>query len=220
MSTELRPNVDDLIIEDGEPVESIFAEKQLRLLTEPLYSSWSGPGEGRSFVALADVGLFFAVKQPPLAPDVMLSLDVQVGDLSQRENRSYFVWEFGKPPDVVVEFVSDRRGGEAGHKFRQYARVGVTYYVIFDPEDRLGGGELRSFVLNGGEYQPLAEQRFPRVGLGLTLWEGAYEGSQGHWLRWCDLQGKLIPTARERIDEERRRREHLEARLRELGLEP
>ena len=79
---ECIPDVESLVIEDGVPVETIFAEKQYRLLTEPLYTSWPGPGEGRPFVVLANVGLFFAMDQPPLAPDVMLSLDVQVKDRS------------------------------------------------------------------------------------------------------------------------------------------
>ena len=37
------PDVTDLVIEADEPVDSIFAEKQARLLTEPLYSTWAGP---------------------------------------------------------------------------------------------------------------------------------------------------------------------------------
>ena len=77
------PNIDHLITEDDTPVDNIFSEKQQRLLTEPLFSSWEGPGEGRSFLALANVGLFHDVHEPPLVPDVMLSLDVRSpGDLS------------------------------------------------------------------------------------------------------------------------------------------
>ena len=69
------------VLLQGEPVENIFAEKQYRLLTEPLYSSWPGPGEGKGpFLVLANVGLFYAAKEPPLVPDVMLSLGVQLGD--------------------------------------------------------------------------------------------------------------------------------------------
>ena len=38
--------------------------KQQRLLTEPLFSSWSGLGGGRSFVAAANVGVFPQPEQP------------------------------------------------------------------------------------------------------------------------------------------------------------
>src|SRR5579884_2440219 len=115
------PNLDDYVIEDGKPVESVFAEKQQRLLTATLYASWPGPGEGRPFQVLSNVGLFYASRErtTPLAPDVMLSLDVSPGDLSERANRSYFVWERGKPPDVVIEIVSDRRGDEGTLKLHR-----------------------------------------------------------------------------------------------------
>jgi hypothetical protein len=33
----------NLVTEDDEPVGSILSEKQMRLLTEPLYSSWTPP---------------------------------------------------------------------------------------------------------------------------------------------------------------------------------
>ena len=76
LAPEDYPNIDDLVIEDGKPVDNIFAEKQQRLLVDPLYNSWAGPSDGREFLALANVGLFRAPKQPCLSPDVMLSLGV------------------------------------------------------------------------------------------------------------------------------------------------
>ena len=220
---EYHPNLDHLVMEDGKPVDNIFAEKLLRLLSEALYSSWAGPGEGRPFAVFANVGLFSDPKKPPLSPDVMLSTDVEVGaDLSRRANRSYLIWEFGKPPDVVIEVISDRRGGEEGLKMRQYARLAIPYYVIFDPENRLGNGVLRSFFLDlhQGAYQPLPANWFPRVQLGVTLWEGAYEGHATRWLRWCNEQGQVIPTGRERAEQERLRADRLAAQLRELGVNP
>ena len=60
------PNLDDLVTEDDKAVDNIYTEKLYRLLTEPLYSSWAGPGEGRSFLALANVGWFHTYGQPPL----------------------------------------------------------------------------------------------------------------------------------------------------------
>ena len=91
---ELIPCVDDLVTEDDTPVDNIYSEKQQRLLTEPLYSSWK---PDRLFVALANVGLFYAVRKPPLVPDALLSLDVETAaDLKPKRNRSYFIWEFGK----------------------------------------------------------------------------------------------------------------------------
>ena len=65
---EFRPDVEDLVTEDDAPVDNIFSEKQQRLLTEALYSSWTG----RRFVALANVGLFYQTHRAPLVPDVLL----------------------------------------------------------------------------------------------------------------------------------------------------
>ena len=98
-------------------MDNIFSEKQQRLLVEPLYSSWSGVGSERQFVAMTNVGLFYAIGQPPYVPDMLLSLDVRLpADLWPKSHRSYFLWEYGKPPEVVVEVVSNREGGEDSDK--------------------------------------------------------------------------------------------------------
>lgn len=193
LSPEDITNVEDLVIEDGKPVDNMFVEKEYRLLTEPLYSSWISPrGE---FLALANVGLFFAYREPPLVPDVMLSLGVPANrDLSRKENRSYFTWVIGKSPDVVIEIVSDLRGGEETDKMTAYARIGVTYYVIFDPINLLNGGLLRVFGLTQGKYQSMQGTWLENVGLGLTIWEGEFERHHQRWLRWCDRDGIVIPT--------------------------
>jgi len=222
------PNYDLIQIEDGKPVESALIEKQMRLLTEALYASWPGPGEERTFKVFSNVGLFYAARKPGLCPHVMLSLDIPVDiDLSQKENRSYFIWEIGKPPEVVIEIVSDRRGGEASTKMREYSGVGVAYYVIFDPQEYLKGGVLRAYRLVGKTYQQTEPGWLPEAFLGLTLWQGKYEDNEAHWLRWCDQQGQVIPTGRERaekleqhIGQERQRADRLAAKLRELGVDP
>jgi len=206
---ECLPNLDDLVTEDDTPVDNIFSEKQQRLLTEPLYSSlrYSSLG-GMRFVALANVGLFFATHAPPLVPDALLSLDVQVPqDLFVKAHRSYFVWEYGKPPDVVIEVVSNKEGNEDGSKLVDYARIGVKYYVIFDPEQHLGRQLIRAYELHGSGYVEMARAWFAGLGLGLRLWDGPYEGTPATWLRWHTFDGDLVPTGAERADQERERAE-------------
>jgi Uma2 family endonuclease len=229
------PDYDALVTEDDAPLDSRYTEKQQRLLAEPLYSSWPGPGDGRPFVVMANVGYFFALGQPPLVPDCLLSLDVSpAADLRAKENRSYFTWVMGKPPEVVIEIVSDRRGDEGTLKRRTYARQGVLFYVLYDPDDLLGGGVVRAHVLQRGQYDPVAPGWLPEVGLGLTLWQGPFEGTHQTWLRWCDQHGQVLPTGAERAEAERRRAdeataraseataraERLAAQLRALGMEP
>lgn len=216
-----RPKVDHLITRDETPVDSTFFERLMRLLVEVLYCSWAGPGEGRSFLAFANVGLFPEPKQTPVVPDVMVSLDVDtIPDPNEPESNSYFVWVYGKPPDVAFEFVSDKRGGEATHKMRVYARVRVTYYVIFDPKNRLGQGVLRVFELRAGVYQPTDPRFLVGVGLGLVLWDGEYEGLRTQWLRWCDKDGRLLPTPLEAKQRAEQRADRLAEKLRSLGVDP
>jgi hypothetical protein len=248
ISDDLLPDISKLAIEDDTPVDNLISEKQQRLLTEPLYSNPSAIS-GRTFLLAANVGVFYAVRRPPLVPDVFLSLDVEVPqDWSQKNNRAYFVWEFGKPPDVVIEIVSNKEGNELGSKLQGYARMGVAYYIVFDPLQQLGTDWLRSFELRAGHYQPMSTTWLEAIGIGLTLWEGTFEGKHDRWVRWCTAGGGMVPTGAEnaaqqkqradqeqqranqeqqRADQEQQRAERAEARalqlaeqLRSMGIDP
>ena len=227
-------DIESLVTEDDTPVDNLPSEKQQRLLTEPLYSSWAGPGAGRTFLAAANVGVFAEARNPAIVPDVFLSLDVQVADnWWDKRHRSYFVWEFGKPPELVVEIVSNREGNEVGSKRLAYARMGVGYYVIYDPFHRVMREDVRVYRLRDGGYERQESLRFAELRLGLRLWEGAFEGVWwSGWLRWTDEHDVLIPTGREqrqradqegqradqerqRADQERHRAEHAEHLLSE-----
>ncbi|NJN57138.1 MAG: Uma2 family endonuclease [Leptolyngbyaceae cyanobacterium SL_5_9] len=230
--TEL--DISHLTIEDDTPVDNFQSEVQQRLLVEPLYSSKALPSP---FLAAANVGLFYKLKGDPIVPDVLLSLGVQrAEDLSQRRNRSYFVWEFGKVPEVCIEIVSNSEGDELAlsQKSQQkgkevckkdvYAHVGVPYYVVFDPlrqiqgKSEMNGALLRVWTLTAGRYSELTPAEgidaigqtlwLETIELGLTLWQGAFEESLSRlWLRWCDEQGQVIPTGAERAETERQRAE-------------
>ena len=99
---------------------------------EPLYSSKALPAP---FLAAANVGLFYKLKGDPIVPDILLSLGVQrADDLSQRQNRSYFVWEFGKVPEVCVEIVSNQEGDELtlSKKSRQKGKTTIKKEIYAD----------------------------------------------------------------------------------------
>lgn len=193
------PDISHLVTEDDEPVDNIFSEKQQRLLTEPLYTSWKGAdGKAPRFFALANVGLFFSLHEPPLVPDAMLSLDVTPLPFKMgKKAKSYFVWEYGKPPDIVIEVVSNREGGEEA-KLEKYARIGIPYAVIFDPDHYLGQWMLRAYELHGRTYVDFVDPSWlPALGLGLILWIGTYEDVDATWLRWCDRHGNILATGTE-----------------------
>lgn len=220
------PDVASIVTEDDTPVDNVYSEKQQRLLSEPLYSGWSGPPpeEGatpRTFVVMANVGVFTTPRLPPVVPDVLVSLDVQLpGEVHTKEHRTYFAWEYGKVPDVVIEVVSNREGGELTDRKRRYRQMLVPYYVVWDPERHLGSVDLQSFELRGHLYVRMDRPHFEGLGLGLTVWPGTYERLEDRWLRWCDAAGALIPTGAERAEHERERAERLAEKLRSLGVDP
>src|SRR5436305_10153483 len=93
---ELEAAVEQLVTEDDEPMDNLFSAKQQRLLVEPLYSSWTpppaedAPDTPRIFLADANVGLFISPLQPPLVPDMFLSLDVKPHEnWHDKQHRSY-----------------------------------------------------------------------------------------------------------------------------------
>jgi Uma2 family endonuclease len=201
------PDTRLLVTQDDIPVDNIYVEKLQRLLVEPLYTCWTAPNN-RSFLALANVGLFFAAAEPAIVPDMMLSLDVPTNvNRREQDNRSYFSWVIGKFPDVVVEIVSDRQGGEDTDKMRTYRRLHIPYYVIYDPEECLGRDLLRAYALDGMKYKAIDPSILPEVGLGLKFWSGRFEGDDTKWLRWYDASGKIIPTGKEAMEQEKQRAE-------------
>jgi Uma2 family endonuclease len=186
------------VTEDDKPVDNRFSERQQRLLPHLLFTSWP---EGKPFEALSDVGLFYALDEPAVAPDFMLSAGVTPRPVSSdKKDRSYLVWVYGKPPDLCIEVVSNKKGEELGEKMALYAHIRVTYYVVYDPFLMLGDRKLRAFCLSGGRYtEMLVTDPFylEELGLGMTLWEGTIEDVYDTWLRFTDSQGRLLLTGEE-----------------------
>ncbi len=207
--TEL--DISHIVTEDETPVDNLIQEKLQRLLVQCLYHAFRSE---QPFIAMADVGLFSALHGPPLVPDVMLSLGVEIAaDWSQKRHRSYFIWEFGKPPDVVIEIVSNRKGQERDRKLIA-SQIRVSYYVVFDPLECLSARVLSVYALREGQYHLLEDAWLSGVGLGLTLWSGSFEGKQyDRWLRWCDRNGQILPTGSEQSAQEAQRADTAEAKL-------
>ena len=214
---DLGDAIEHLVTEDDEPVDNLFSAKQQRLLVNSLYASWAPPPsrdkpkKRRKFLADVNVGIFFALHQSPLVPDFFLSLDVEPHpDWYAKEHRSYFVWEFGKVPEVVIEIVSNRKGG-----------AGLTDIYLYDrregrlvPEPRLNSpytevepslnadGSLVAFAsqrpdgLGGRDiylFDRRAGQRLPLPGLNTA----AHEYSPS-----LSADGRFLAFVSERVDGE------------------
>lgn len=142
----------------------------------------------------------------------------------------------GEVPLIVIEFLSDKEGGEysvkrsypPGKWFFYEQILQIPIYVIFDPD----GGLLEYYEQENGRYelkQPDEEGRHWIDGMGLFLgtWRGSKEGRTGYWLRWWDKDGNLLLWATEKIEQEQQRaeqerqeKERLIAYLRSQGIDP
>jgi hypothetical protein len=239
-------DIDHLVIEDDVPVDNFQSEKQQRLLVEPLYSSQILK---TPFLAAANVGLFYKLKTDPIVPDVLLSLGVQVSDdLTQKRNRSYFVSELGKVPEVCIEIVSNQEGNELilcekaqreGNKVCKkdiYSQIPINYYVVFDPLEQIqdkanmDGSLLRVWKFSKNRYVEMTPSLgisdvgesiwLEEVGLGLTLWSGKFEEQVTRlWLRWCQDDGQAIPTGAEATELQRQQTEFQRQRAERLAAQ-
>lgn len=201
------PDASQLITEDDTPVDNFASARQQRLLVSSLYSAL----EGQVFLAEANVGIYHIFSQPPIVPDVFVSFNVQVPqDWWDKQNRCYLVWNFGKPPEIVIEIVSNKVGNELTDKFATYEHMRVSYYMVYDPSQQLSEAPLRLFELRGMHYTEMAEPWLEQVSLGLTTWEGEFEGRQDTWLRWRNAEGDILLTGDEQATQERNRAEQAE----------
>ena len=105
-------------------------------------------------------------------------------------------------------------------KWDVYERIlRVPYYVVYDRYEN----NLRAFKISGMCYEPIVitENRFwlKEIDLGLGLWQGSYQGTEGLWLRWYD-QTSWISTSAERAEAEGQRADKLAAYLRSQGIDP
>lgn len=133
------------------------------------------------------------------------------------------IWQAAGP----LEIVSNSEGGEDAEKRRKYVWMRVPFYVIYDPQLQVMTEALTVYRLQGLQYERQGKAQFPELKLGLALWEGEFEGRVDTWLRWTDEQGMLIPTDKERAEQEHQRAEQehqrverLAALLRQAGIDP
>ncbi|NJL15695.1 MAG: Uma2 family endonuclease [Microscillaceae bacterium] len=113
-------------------------------------------------------------------------------------------------PELALEVVSNKIGGEDTEKKQRYAELGIKYYVIYDPYQYLSEKELRVYELKANEKYVLVQRKhnfMPLVNLGIKLWTGLYEGEGDTWARWCDKNGVFLKTGSEQAEIERAEKE-------------
>jgi Uma2 family endonuclease len=182
-----------------------FQPKLLRETCRPTTYSLSNLFMG------ADLNLYYDSREPRWykRPDWFLVLGVEPAQNQEELRLSYVMWYEAIAPFLVVELLSPGTEDEdLGRKIRDLDKpplkwevyeqiLRVPFYVVYDRYDN----NLRVFSLVGARYQELdlleARVWFQPLGLGLAVWQGAYQGIEGRWLRWYDITGQWIPTQAE-----------------------
>ena len=185
------------------PANSFFGDKQQRLLISSLYSQLD---LSIPLVAAAGVPLYYAIRRSPLVPDVIVSLDTTIREeASENNNQFYLTWEMEKPPDLALEIISHQNHQvltteeQLHQKLEDYGRSGVGYYVLFDPDKLVSEQILRIYESRSNHYILQDNTWIQQLNLGLSLWEGEFEQYNACWLRWCDRNDQLLPTAEEQL---------------------
>ena len=147
----------------------------------------------------------------PAVPDAFLSLGVE--RLKDGESRSsYAVWEEqGVVPAFALEVVSQTPGGEYEEKRDLYAKLGVLYYVIYNPKLWRRGEHqpFEVYKLEAGSYQ--LQQGDPywmaEVGLGIGRYETQFGNLPKEVLTWYDERGirHFSEAEQERLQKEQER---------------
>ncbi|WP_293142064.1 Uma2 family endonuclease [Okeania sp. SIO3I5] len=135
----------------------------------------------------------------PIIPDAFLSVGVPRFKNNNKSRLSYVLWEENYiVPLFVLEIVSQTYGNEYDKKMIDYARLGVLYYVIYNPDYSKGDKHERFEVyrLLNGAYQRLQGNPvwMPEIGLGIGTEVSYNERWEREWLYWYDSEGNKFMT--------------------------
>lgn len=161
-----------------------------------------------------DMGIYHTTGLSPLVPvvpDGFLSLEVERRKGSGSRS-SYVVWEENNiVPIFTLEVVSRTPGGEYEEKIQTYARLGVLYYVIYNPDywQRDRHQPLEVYRLVDGAYRLQISEPFwmPEIGLRIGRTITLTGGLQREVLSWFNQQGERYLTPEEIAAETQRQLE-------------
>jgi Uma2 family endonuclease len=225
------PTSAELPCSDDMPVDNEDQNLLPNYLLFLLYRIWA---DRLDWFFAVDMGLYHLSggnPRVPVVPDAFLSLGVD--RKKNGESRpSYVMWEEGDiAPILALEMVSHTPGGEYDRKLEIYRKLGILYYVIYNPKfwQRDGHQPFEVYKLVDGTYQiQLGDPCWmPEVELGIGRRLLSFGNIDQEGLTWFDTLGNPYLDAEEQSRVERARvalverdRDKLAAKLRELGIDP
>jgi Uma2 family endonuclease len=215
------PTSEELLDSDDIPVDNEdqnFVPNILLFLLEYLWKS------REDWFFAVDMGVYHTTglnPRVPVVPDGFLSLGVERRK-GGKSRSSYVVWEEQNNvvPMLTLEVVSQTPGGEYDEKLAIYTKLGVQYYVIYNPKFWRRDGHLpfEVYKLVDGVYQLQIGEPFwiPEIGLGIGRCVLQSDPLQREVLGWFDRQGDRYLTTDELADAERQRADAAEKKVAEL----
>lgn len=211
------PSSDELPDSDDTPVDNEDQNFLPNLLLFLLEYIWKNRDDWYFGV---DMGIYHTTgfsPRVPVVPDGFLSLGVERRK-GGKSRRSYVTWEEKDiVPILTLEIVSHTYGGEYEEKLEIYRKLGVQYYMIYNPEFWRRGRHLplEIYKLIDGFYQLQSGEPYwmPEISLGIGRCVLPSDNLCREALSWFNQQGQRYLTPEEKS-------ELLAARLRELGEDP
>ena len=195
------PSSSELPSSDDTPVDNEDQNFIPNFLLFLLENIWA---ERQDWYFGVDMGVYYNRKKPipAIVPDAFLSLGVQRRKPTGR--LSYTFWEEEDTiPSFVLEMVSQKYGGEYEGKAATYAKIGVLYYLVYNPNhwQRHNKEPFEIYKLINGSYKKqLSEPYFmPEIGLGIGREQKVIRGIEREVLCWYDSLGNSYKNAEEQL---------------------
>ena len=231
------PNSDELPDSDDTPVDNEDQNFVPNLLLFLLEYIWKNRHDWYFGV---DMGIYHTIginPRVPVIPDGFLSLGVERRK-NNKSRSSYVMWEENHiAPILALEMVSHSYGNEYGDKLEIYRKLGVKYYVIYNPEFWRRDKHLpfEVYKLVDSNYQLQIGEPFwmPEISLGIGQCVLPTDPLQREVLSWfddrgqryltleeqADIERQMANTQRQRADAAQKQVELLLAKLRSLGID-
>ncbi|CAD0228321.1 Uma2 family endonuclease [Planktothrix agardhii] len=224
------PDHTQLPCEDGTFVKNFQEHPQSILLTSTIRPIFDQIHPDGQYTIGQDSGIYWRLTEPPQrgaeAPDWFYVPNVPPL-LNGKGRRSYVLWQEIIPPQIVLEFVSGDGSEERDRtpwsgKFWIYETViRPAYYGIYEVEK----ASVELYHLIGSHYELMTpnvhgQYEIPELQVALGIWQGSYQNMELPWLRWWNLQGKLLLSPEEKVIQAEQKAEKFAAKLRELGIDP
>ncbi|MFQ3612228.1 MAG: Uma2 family endonuclease [Cyanobacteriota bacterium] len=224
------PTSEELPCSDDTPVDNEDQNWIPNLLLFLLEYIWK---DRQDWYFGVDMGIYHTMGsnlRAPVIPDGFFSLGVPRRKEKGSRN-SYVLWEENNiPPILTLEVVSQTPGEEYTDKMETYRRLGVKYYVIYNPKfwqrDKHEPFEVYELVTGEYQLQRMEPCWLADIGLGIGRCVLPTDPLRREVLSWFDQAGQryLTPEEQERqngiLIGEQRTKQQTARNLLAMGLAP